>query len=230
MSITVPSTPATPLTALRVALVGRDPVMRAGVAAVLTRDGDLVVGSVGGLARGVELTRSQRPDVVLLASGDVALPDPDAVRALRHACPATVVVLLGRCPDAAAFRDVVRAGGAGYLTEEVSPGRLGKVLAAARRGEPVVPRAVVAELVSQTVDAGSSLRSRLPNGGELTDREVQVLELLLAGHSTAGIAQRLFVAPVTVRTHLSTAMRKLKAASRTELQELVTGVLGDRGA
>ena len=113
---------------------------------------------------------------------------------------------------------VLRAGAAGYLPSGMDPQRLSHTLSRVLDGEVAIPRALVARLVEEFRDGLPQRRSLLlGEPTQLTSREWQVLDLLRDGHSTSEIAQRLVLAPVTVRTHINAIVHKLGYAGRDEL-------------
>lgn len=203
---------------LRVLVAVADPVMAAGVGAALTRDGAALVGAVVSGPDAVRTAHSSRPDVCLL---DCDLEGALATAAaLRRASPDTAVLLFGRCESLSALTSALAAGACGYLSKDVRHERLSGVLEAAAAGEPVVARQLVADLVSAIAVASAPPvpQQRAPL---LTRREQEVLALVAGGHSTAAIARRLYVAPVTVRTHIAAIMRKLRVRDREDLARLV---------
>jgi DNA-binding NarL/FixJ family response regulator len=109
----------------------------------------------------------------------------------------------------------VRAGAVGYLPGSLDGEQLRRVVQGVAAQEAAVPRAMVRELILE-------LRSATVIGG-LTERESQVLGMLRRGHTTAQIAVRLEISPVTVRRYISDLMRKLGADSREELMRLGRG-------
>ena len=106
----------------------------------------------------------------------------------------------------------VRAGAVGYVPGGLDAERLRRVFRALRGSEAIVPRAMVNELLSE-------LRGTHNAENGLTGREAQVLGMLRRGHSTAWIAERLQIAPVTVRRHISELVHKLGVESRSDLIE-----------
>ena len=106
--------------------------------------------------------------------------------------------------------EYVRAGAIGYVPEALGAERLRGIVRAAGEHEAVIPRSMVLELLLE-------LRGRGNGADALTSRESQVLGMLRRGHSTAEIADRLVIAPVTVRRHISGLVRKLGVESRAQL-------------
>ena len=123
----------------------------------------------------------------------------------------------------------IEAGAAGYLLKDTDPGRLPFALRGVLEGEAALPRGLVARLIDEFRTRGK--RRRLPlmrqRGVELTEREWEVLEYLHDGLTTAEIAERLSISPVTVRRHVSEILKKLRVTSREEAVRLLEG--GDGG-
>jgi two-component system nitrate/nitrite response regulator NarL len=205
---------ATEMRILRVVIGDACAVTRYGLRLALEGDSCLVCGEAEHELDAVELARRERPDVCLL---DARLPgDPlAAVAAIASDLPGTAVVIFGEAPDWPGLLPALEAGASGYLPRGVDPARLPVILRRAADGESILPRAVVSRLVAE-------LRERQPHrravpGCGLTRREFEVLDLLREGLSTAQIAERLYVAQVTVRTHQASIRRKLGAAGGEEL-------------
>jgi len=118
--------------------------------------------------------------------------------------------------------DSLRAGAAGYLLKDTDPARLPDALRGVMAGEAAVPRGLVARLIDEFRTRGT--RRRLPlvgsRGVELTSREWEVLDQLAAGLTTAQIADRLRVSPVTVRRHISAILEKLAVPDRAGAVEV----------
>lgn len=200
---------------LRVVVAVGDPVMTAGIEAALTADGANVLACAGPDADAARLSRGHRPEVCVL-DGDQASAVADAA-AVRRASPGTAVLLLGSCEDVATLRSALAAGACGYLSKDVRLERLSAVLTAAAAGQAVIARHLVEQLVPPYAGArGAPVPQQRRQ--VLTERESQVLALLEEGYSTAAIASRLYVAPVTVRTHVAAVARKLGVRGRASLR------------
>jgi DNA-binding NarL/FixJ family response regulator len=130
--------------------------------------------------------------------------------------PATAAVLITQRADADELVDALRAGAAGYVLETIGAEGIGRALQAVRRGEPAIPRELLGALADEFRARGLRRRVSVPGRpvAELTRRQSEVLELLRRGLSTAEIAERLFISPVTVRRHLGIAIGKLAAKDR----------------
>jgi two-component system, NarL family, nitrate/nitrite response regulator NarL len=153
--------------------------------------------------------RSQ-PDVCLVGSG-IPGGGISAVRGIVEAAPLTAVIVLAETSDVDDLLSSVRAGAAGYIPGEVSAQRLRRVIDAVVANEAVVPRSMVLDLLEELRALGTE------TADGLTSRETQVLGLLRRGQSTASIAARLEIAPVTVRRHISELVNKLGVSGRAGL-------------
>lgn len=136
--------------------------------------------------------------------------------------PKTAVVMLTVSRDDDDLFAALRAGAVGYLLKDTDPDRLPMALNGVLNGEGALPRTLVARLVEEFRGRG---KRRLKLGGnrnvELTPREWQVLEGLRDGLSTEEISELLYVSPVTVRSHVSAILRKLKVPDRAAAIKLL---------
>jgi DNA-binding NarL/FixJ family response regulator len=194
---------------IRLLIVDDHPVVRDGLRGMFAGDdGFEVVGEATDGATAVDQALALRPDVVLM---DLRMPGTDGASAIRELAargiPARVLVLTTFDSDA----DVVpalEAGATGYLLKDAPRAELVRAIEAAHRGESVLAPSVASRLVSQ-------LRSPPSSGPEpLSERELQVLELIAQGLTNRGIAGRLFISEATVKTHLVHIYTKLDVDDR----------------
>ena len=198
------------------------PLIRQGVREALEADGFAVCAEVAGGPEAVEAARRTRPDVCLL---DVHMPGGGihAAREIAAALPDTAVVMLTVSRNDDDLFDALRAGAAGYLLKDTAPSRLPHALRGVLAGEAALPRTLASRLIDEFRTQGR--RRRVPGLGkrtpELTSREWETLELMREGLSTAEIAERLDLSPVTVRRHVSSILAKLGAPNRAAALELL---------
>ena len=197
---------------------------RAGVRAAMERDGFRVVAEVGDGDAAVAAAVQHSPDVCLL---DIHMPGNgiEAAAQIGERVPATVVVMLTVSRTDRDLFEALRAGAGGYLLKDTDPDRLPLALRGVIDGEAAVPRSLVARVIEEFRERDS--RSRLPalrrRGVELTDREWDVLNLMRETHTTAEIAERLSISPVTVRRHVSSVLAKLDVPDRDAAVRLLEG-------
>jgi DNA-binding NarL/FixJ family response regulator len=157
----------------------------------------------------IRAAKREQPDLCLVG-GDIAGDGLAAVRGICRAAPDAAVVVLAEASDVDSLLDSIRAGAVGYVPGAVDAERLRRIVRAVAANEAVVPRSMVLELLLELRGAGTGVDA-------LTARESQVLGMLRRGRSTAEIAQRLTIAPVTVRRHISELVRRLGVEDRAAL-------------
>jgi two-component system nitrate/nitrite response regulator NarL len=209
---------------LRVVIADDHPPTRAAVCEALAGQDCEVVAAVGTAEDAVVAAREHKPDVCLL---DINMPGHGIVAAaeITHTLPGTAVVMLTASRDDEDLFAALRAGASGYLLKDMDPDRLGHALRGVLAGEAVLPRGLVLKVIQEF---RTTPRRRIPLASKstparLTEREAEVLDLMGAGLSTEEIAQRLFLAQVTVRTHISSILRKLRVKDRQAAVRLARG-------
>ena len=209
---------------MRVVIADDAPLIREGVARLLTENGVEVVDRVGDAAAVLESVRDLHPDVALV---DIRMPPTHtdeglrAAREIRLRYPDTAVLVLSQHlePDYALQLVEEKPERVGYLMKE-RVGRIEQLLEAVQRvaaGECVVDRAVVDELLAR--------RRLLDPIGELTSREREILALMAEGRSNQGISRTLWLSPKTVETHIRGAFAKLGIREAPEDNRRVLAVL-----
>jgi len=191
---------------LRLILVDDHPVVRAGLRALIESSDDLeVVGEASDAASAVEVVTAERPDVVLM---DLSLGDGvggiEATRRLAALDPAPAVLVLTTYDTESDILRALDAGARGYLLKDAPPAELFAGIRAVARGEPALAPSVAATLMR---------RAASPEP-RMTEREVEVLELLADGQGNREMARALFVSEATVKSHLSHIYTKLGVDTR----------------
>jgi DNA-binding NarL/FixJ family response regulator len=209
---------------MRVVIADDAPLIREGVARLLSENGVEVVDQVGDADAALTSVRDLRPDVALV---DIRMPPTHTDEGLRAAheirsrYPDTAVLVLSQHlePDYALRLVEERPERVGYLMKE-RVGRVEQLLDAVERvaaGECVVDRAVVDELLER--------RRRVDPIEELTPREREILALMAEGRSNQGICRALWLSPKTVETHIRGAFAKLGISAAPEDNRRVLAVL-----
>jgi DNA-binding NarL/FixJ family response regulator len=191
------------------------PPTRAAIRAALDGHGFDVCAECADAESAIDAATRLRPEVCLL---DIRMPGSGIAAAARIASrlPDSSIVMLTVSHDEADFFDALRVGATGYLLKDTDPRQLPALVRRVIHGEGVLSPSLVVRLIEEFRERGR--RRRITVGGgqgvELTSREWEVLDLLRQGLSTSEIAGRLFIAPVTVRTHVSAILRKLRVSDR----------------
>ena len=198
------------------------PPVRAGVRAALERDGFVVCAEAGDGPGAVEAALRERPDIVLM---DINMPGNGiaATKEIVRQLPDTAIVMLTVSRADADLFDALCAGARGYLLKDMDPVRLPQVLRGVLEGEAALPRHLVSLVIEEFRERRRHRRLPLTKerNVDLTEREWEVLEMLRQGLSTAEIGERLFIAPVTVRTHVSAILKKLNVPDRKAAVQLL---------
>ncbi|MEV6668211.1 response regulator [Streptomyces nigra] len=202
-----------------VLLVDDEPLVRAGLRAVLEAQDDIeVVGEAADGAAVIPLVRELRPDVVAM---DVRMPLLDGIEATRAvlrtvAEPPKIVVITTFENDEYVY-EALRAGADGFLLKRARPAEIVHAVRLVAAGESLLFPASVRQLAARYGDGGGNRAARAAlERARLTDREAEVLRLMTRGLSNAEIAARLVVGTETVKSHVSAVLAKLGARDRTQ--------------
>ena len=195
---------------IRVMLVDDHTMVRRGLATFLKVFDDLeLAGEAESGETAIRLCAKVVPDVILM---DMAMPDMDgaaATRAIRQQFPNVQVIALTSFKEGDLVKQALSAGAIGYLLKDVSADELAGAIRAAHAGRATLsPEAAQALVETSNQPAAPGL--------DLTERELEVLALMVEGLNNTQIAGRLTVSPSTIKSHVSNILSKLSVASRTE--------------
>jgi DNA-binding NarL/FixJ family response regulator len=208
--------------ATRVVVAGAHLPTRTGIRLVLEGNGFEICAEAPDANGAVAAVLREKPELCLV---DADLPGGAmlAIARMTTRAPGTDTVVLAAEADEQGVVDALHAGASGYLPLEAEPEGLIRALRAVRRGEPAVPRSLLGPLVDQFRVRERRRRISVRGGFEveLTRRQSEVLELLRDGLSTADMAARLGLSPVTVRRHLALVLGKLGVSDRAEARQLL---------
>jgi DNA-binding NarL/FixJ family response regulator len=204
---------------IRMVLADDQALVRAGFRALLDAQDDIeVVGEADDGDEAVRLVRRLAPDVVLM---DIRMPGTDGLAATRaiagdeRLSDARIIILTTFELDEYVF-EAIRSGASGFLVKDTEPVELLRAVRAVADGDallsPGVTRRLIGEFASKTRESRPA-----PTLDVLTEREREVMALVAEGLTNDEIAERLFVSPMTAKTHVSRAMTKLGARDRAQL-------------
>ena len=195
---------------IRVMLVDDHTMVRRGLAAFLKVFDDLqLAGEAESGADAIQLCAKILPDVILM---DMVMPDMDgaaATRAIRQQFPQVQVIALTSFKEGDLVKNALEAGAIGYLLKDVSADELVWAIRAAHAGRATLSPEAAQALVE-------TANQPVAPGLDLTEREREVLALLIEGLNNTQIAGKLTVSPSTIKSHVSNILAKLGVASRTE--------------
>jgi len=197
---------------IRVLLVDDHEMVRMGVAAYLSTQPDIeVVGEAENGKRGVELALALRPDIILM---DLVMDEMDGVEAtkciIQEWSDAKIVVVTSFLDDEKLY-PVIEAGAASYMLKTSRASDIADALRATYRGETVLEPKVTGKMMSKMRQ-----KQEYKPHEELTEREREILLLIAEGKSNQEIADELFIALKTVKTHVSNILNKLDVSDRTQ--------------
>lgn len=236
---------------IHVALIEDHDLTRVGMRTALQQqDGVTVVGEAANATEGLKLLQASKPDVAIV---DIGLPDMDGVELTRRFKEAqaaeedqdhpTKVLILTLNDSEDAVLAAFAAGADSYCMKDVSLDKLLDALRVTNEGNSWIDPAIARIVLKQTkkplsdngdpkstvaIDAVAPEYSQILETYPLTERELEVLELIVAGCSNAAIAERLYITVGTVKTHVRNILNKLCADDRTQaaVRALRSGLVG----
>ncbi len=202
---------------VRVLIADDQALVRGGFRMILEAKEDMeVVGEAGDGSEAVAMVERLQPDVVLM---DVRMPGVDGIEATRRIADsgsaARIVILTTYDVDEYVF-SALRAGASGFLLKDVRPAELTEAVRVIARGDALLAPAVTRRLLDRFAGVLPDDSARPPNLDELTEREVEVLRFVALALSNAEIATRLVLTEATVKTHVSSVLRKLGLRDRVQ--------------
>jgi DNA-binding NarL/FixJ family response regulator len=178
---------------------------------------DLVAPAVHDPESAIELCEKHLPDVVLM---DIVfrgqMSGIEATRKIKDVSPATKVVIMTAHDDERLLVEAVEAGASGFLGKDEAADEVLSAAKAAAEGEVLIDPGTLTRLLHQVAREREARRDALALVESLTERENEILQLLAEGIRNDDIAQRLFISPQTVQTHVRNLLSKLQVHSKLE--------------
>jgi DNA-binding NarL/FixJ family response regulator len=202
---------------IRVLLCDDQALVRSGFRLILEAREDVeVVGEAEDGREAIEFARRLDPDVILM---DVRMPNVDGVEATRRLVAggsrARILILTTFDLDEYVY-EAIRAGASGFLLKDVQPPQLVDAIRVVAAGEALLAPSVTRRLLDRFAHTLPGEEKAPPELSSLTERELEVLKLLAGGLSNAELAQRLFLSETTVKSHISSVLRKLHVRDRVQ--------------
>ncbi|MEA2638777.1 MAG: hypothetical protein QOF51_171 [Chloroflexota bacterium] len=203
---------------MRVVIADDHALFREGLRSLLEARGIEVVGAARNGREAVEMAQSARPDIVLM---DLSMPELDglaATRLISADLPEVRVVVLTASEDDSDLFEAIKSGAQGYVFKDLRADELFGLLEGVGRGEPALTPGLARKLLGEFAKPAPQATSRDHDPDALTEREREVLELLVQGiTSNRELAERLIVSENTVKYHLRNILDKLHVQNRAQV-------------
>ncbi|HEY5493213.1 MAG TPA: response regulator transcription factor [Candidatus Anoxymicrobiaceae bacterium] len=201
------------MSAIRVMIVDDHKLVREGLNAVFDQGDDIaVVGEVGSGEEAIEMVSNVDPDVILM---DISMPGMNGIQAtklIRKQNPAVKIVILTMLDQEGSVYEAVKAGATGYMLKSTSSDELVRAIKTVFEGKALLNPDATAQLIKEFVN----LSENHAKDYGLSDREMEVLQLLSEGKTNKELAKALWISEQTVKTHLAHIFGKLGTSDRTE--------------
>ncbi|MFQ5593824.1 MAG: response regulator [Anaerolineae bacterium] len=212
---------------LRVLLAEGFPLVREGIACLLARRGYRIVAEAGDGLEALTKAREMRPDLILMG---VRMPRCDglqATRLIKAEMPHIKIVMLTVCDEDHIIFEAIKSGADGYLLKSLRTADFLRLLSGITRGEAPLPRSLATRILEEFARQARQGPAEEMPGHELTERERDVVQLLVQGGTNKEIAAALSITEDTVKHHLKHILEKLHLRNRVEVavHALQTGLV-----
>jgi DNA-binding NarL/FixJ family response regulator len=201
---------------IRVAVVDDQELFRRGLTMLLDAEDCIeVVGEAGDGVAAAELAAAAVPDIILM---DVRMPTRSGIEAcvaIKEVAPTARIIMLTVSDDEADLYDAVKNGASGYLLKDSSIDEVAQAIRLVADGQSLISPSMATKLLEEFKQMSRSGREHV-SGPRLTDRELEVLNLVAQGLNNRDIAKRLYISENTVKNHVRNILEKLQLHSRME--------------
>ncbi|MEW6623545.1 MAG: response regulator transcription factor [Bacillota bacterium] len=204
--------------AIRVLLVDDHPLILEGLAKILSLDDELeIVGKAADGQEAVDMAARVKPDVVVMDINMPGLNGIEACKLIKSANTHTEIIALTVCEEEDKILQVLKAGAKGYFLKDVDPEKLVDAVKNVQKGQSFIHPQIAAKILDQftTLSNKQVISHRRVN--ELTDREIEVVQLMSRGLSNKEISSALFISEKTVKNHITNILRKLDMRDRVQV-------------
>ena len=198
------------LNRIKVLLVDDHEMVRMGVSAYLSTQPDIeVVGEAPNGKIGAQLALDLRPDIILMDLMMEVMDGVDGTREIIKEWPEAKIIVVTSFLDDEKLYPVIEAGATSYLLKTSSAGNIAEAIRATYKGQSILEPKVAAKVMT-------NMRKEVALHDDLTERELEILLLIAQGKQNQDIADELFIALKTVKTHVSNVLSKLQVTDRTQ--------------
>ena len=204
---------------IRILLIEDNRILREGITAMLNGHGDVTIAAVSdGKSNALAKARAVKPQLLLMDLGLESQSSLDAVRAVKREFPAIKIIGMGLAPAQSDILEFVQAGAEGFILKNATVEDVIKTIRAVANGETVLPPPMTGSLFSQVAEHALLRGKRNIRGAiRMTEREKEVIALIVDGGSNKQIANKLNIATFTVKSHVHNILEKLALHSRLEI-------------
>ncbi|MDX9870864.1 MAG: response regulator transcription factor [Clostridia bacterium] len=202
---------------IRLVLVDDHHLVREGLRKILELEKEFEIIDEAGDGQGaINIVRVHRPDVVLM---DINMPGTngiEATRVIKRELPQVGVIALTIHEEEEYVLELVRAGVSGYVLKDIAPAKLVETIKTVANGHSIIDPSITNKLFGEISRLGNRNRRIKEDWETLTDREMDVLNLISRGQSNKEIARSLTISEKTVKNHITNIFRKLQVDDRTQ--------------
>jgi DNA-binding NarL/FixJ family response regulator len=204
---------------IRILLIEDNRILREGITATLKKQGDITVAAASdGRDNSLAKARAVKPHVVLIDLGLDSQNSLDVVESMKKEIPSVKIIGMGLAPAQSDILEFVQAGAEGFILKNAKVEDVIKTIRAVAGGETVLPTPMTGSLFSQVAEHALSNGKRNIRGAiRMTQREKEIIALIVDAMSNKQIAARLNIATFTVKSHVHNILEKLALQSRLQI-------------